>query len=221
MYINLVERVYFKLTRLAANNFEKFICLFPYFKFIKETKNTQTPIRFSTWFNQKILGKNRFAYWPVSTQSIVTNPQNIYAGIETSPGYMPGCYIQAIGKIYIGDYTQISANVGIVSANHDLYDNRSHLIEEVRIGKYCWLGMGVLVMPGVVLGDYTIVGAGSVVTRSFPEGFCVIAGNPAKMIKPIDKEKCVFHKSQFEYCGYIPKNKFEQFRKRYLNVDPW
>ena len=43
-----------------------------------------------------------------------------------------------------------------------------------------------MILPGVTLGDNTIVGAGAVVTKSFPEGHCVIAGNPARKIKDID-----------------------------------
>lgn len=200
---------------------EKVLLLFPYFRFIKETRGTQTPISLGMWYKQKIMGRNRTAYWPVSATSLVTNPRNIYCGIETCPGYSPGCYIQAMGKIYIGDYTQIAANVGIVSANHDLYDNRHHILKEVRIGKYCWIGMGALIMPGVTLGDYTIVGAGSVVTKSFPDGHCVIAGNPAKEVKKLEKEKCVIHKSEFEYNGYIKSSRFEQYRKQNLNVEAW
>ncbi len=43
--------------------------------------------------------------------------------------------------------------------------------------------MNSVILPGVQLGDYTVVGAGTVVTKSFPKGRCVIAGNPAKVIK--------------------------------------
>jgi acetyltransferase-like isoleucine patch superfamily enzyme len=221
MYINWFERLYFKAIDIFNMAFVRIICVIPYFRFIKETRNTQTPITFNTWFHQKILGKNKNTYWPVSSKSLVTGAKNIYAGIETSPGLMPGCYIQGIGKIYVGDYTQIAPNVGIISANHDLYDNRHHVEKEVRIGKYCWLGIGCLIMPGVSLGDYTIVGAGSVVTKSFSEGYCVIAGNPARLVKHLEKERCVFHKSEHEYNGYIPARKFEAFRQKHLNVDRW
>lgn len=46
--------------------------------------------------------------------------------------------------------------------------------------------MNSLILPGVKLGDHTVVGGGSVVTKSFPDGYCVIAGNPAKKIKDIN-----------------------------------
>jgi acetyltransferase-like isoleucine patch superfamily enzyme len=46
------------------------------------------------------------------------------------------------------------------------------------------------VLPGVQLGDFTIVGAGAVVTKSFPEGYYVIAGNPARIVKSLNKAEC-------------------------------
>jgi len=50
------------------------------------------------------------------------------------------------------------------------------------LGERCWIGMNSIILPGVRLGDGTIVGAGSVVTHSFPGGQVMIAGNPAKII---------------------------------------
>lgn len=191
----------------------------PFFRFILETENTQTPITFKMWFIQKIFGFNRHVYWPVHHSSLISNPKNVYCGIETCPGFMPGCYIQALGKIYIGDYTQISANVGIITANHDVYENKKHdNAKNVRIGKYSWIGMNSVILPGVELGDYTIVGAGSVVTKSFNEGYLVIAGNPARIIKRLDREKCQPFKSEYEYNGYIKSEKFNSFRKKRLSV---
>src|ERR1700757_2641334 len=131
---------YLNPLKLIGKLFYLLIVQIPYFRFIRETSNTQTPIRLPVWFQQKVMGYAREAYWPVSKQSIVSGARNIYAGIETSPGLMPGCYIQAYdGKIYIGDYTQIAPNVGIISANHMLTDNRKHVSSTVRIGKYCWI----------------------------------------------------------------------------------
>lgn len=192
--------------------------IFPIGKKIFETKSSQTPISFRMWFMQKILGFNRDAYWPVHFTSRVSGAKNIYAGVETCPGYMNNCYIQAIGKIYIGDYTQIAPGVGIISSNHDLYDSRKHSAKQVKIGRYCWLGMNSIVLPGVTLGDFTIVAAGAVVTKSFEQGYCVIGGNPAKVIKELQKENCIPFKSEIEYNGYIPASEFERYRKSKLNI---
>lgn len=84
-----------------------------------------------------------------------------------------------------------------------------HVNREVRIGDYCWIGMNVVILPGVVLGTRTIVGAGSIVTKSFPDGYCILAGNPAKIIKNLDKDKFVATQFKTEYYGFIPKKNFE------------
>jgi len=170
------------------------------------------------FYKQKVIGLNEHVYWPVHETSTVINYKNVLCGIETCPGYSPGNYIQAMGKIKIGDYTQIAPNVGIITGNHELTDNRKHVVKDIDIGKYCWLGMGAIILPGVFLGDYTIVAAGSVVTKSFKEGYCVIGGNPAKIIKTILASDCKLHKSEFEYNGYIKNDQFELFSKQHLNV---
>lgn len=190
----------------------------PYFRFVRETRDTQTPISLKIWFAQKCLGFNRRAYWPMHFTSKVAHPSNVYAGIDVSPGYEGGCYIQAIGPVTIGDYTQIARNVGIISSNHDPADSRRHIVNFVTIGRYCWIGMNAVILPGVTLGDFTVVGAGSVVTKSFPDGHCVIAGNPAKLVRTLEAEKCVPFRNAFEYFGYIRADRFAEFRRTRLNV---
>lgn len=74
-----------------------------------------------------------------------------------------------MGKITIDKGSFIDPNVGIITANHSILDPSKHVEPKP-----------------VTLGDGTIVGAGSVVTKSFPEGYCVIAGNPTKIIKRIE-----------------------------------
>ena len=192
----------------------------PYFGFIRHTGDYQNRISFGFWFKQKILnlGGNRSAYWPVHSSSQVFDAENILVGVDSYPGIMKGCYIQGKGGICIGDYTQIAPNVVIVSSNHDLYDSRKHILEQVSIGKYCWIGAGAKIMPGVKLGDWTIVGAGAVVTRSFQEGYCVVGGVPARFIKPLDKNYCVPYRNQIEYNGYIRSDKFKEYISKHLKI---
>jgi acetyltransferase-like isoleucine patch superfamily enzyme len=116
----------------------------------------------------------------------IVNPDNLIFDINDRPRiFQSGCLLQAIGKITIGKGTWISQNVGIITANHDFEGNldENAAAKDVTIGERCWIGMNSVILPGVILGDRTIVGAGSVVTHSFPEGYCVIAGNPAKIIR--------------------------------------
>lgn len=103
---------------------------------------------------------------------------------------------------------QIAPNVSIISSNRDVYDSTRHFEAEVKIGKYYWLGACSIVLPGVELGDFTIIGAGAVVSKSYPEGYCIIAGNPVRVIGELDQTKCVIRKIKIEYIGYIKKGKF-------------
>jgi acetyltransferase-like isoleucine patch superfamily enzyme len=198
----------------------KFCRPFPFFSFLFQTTHYQNCVDWKFWFKQKILnqGRNKQAYWPVHPSSQVYDVENILVGVDAYPGIMKGCYIQGKGGIEIGDYTQIAPNVVIVSANHDVYDSRNHISAKVIIGKYCWLGAGCQIMPGVTLGDFTIVGAGAVVTKSFPEGYCILGGVPAKKIKNLEKEKCIHYELKPKFNGYIKSSKFEAYRKKHLNV---
>ena len=197
---------------------ESLLSRHPSMRFLKETRSTQAPITFRDWFRQEVLGINRGPYWPLSSASSVTGWRNILIGVETNPGMMPGCYIQGIGKVVIGDYCRIGPNVSIISANHKLEDLRAHDLGRVEIGAYSWLAAGAVVLPNVTLGDFTIVAAGAVVTKSFPEGYAVLAGSPARVIRRIDPETCPRHKSKHEYYGFIPKSEFEAFRAKELLV---
>lgn len=142
-------------------------------------------------FMQKILGYNRKIPWPMSFRSIVGNSNNIEFDINDLNNFQHfGCYFQNYNaKIVIGKGTYIAPNVGIITSNHDLQDLDKHQAGvDVIIGEKCWIGMNSMILPGVKLGNNTIVGAGSVVTKCFEEGNCVIVGNPAKIIRKIEKE---------------------------------
>ncbi len=130
--------------------------------------------------------------WPVSPYS------QIGADIQFHPddlGVMNnhGCYFQTLGgKIVIGKGTYIARNVGIITSNHDVNDPDNHIEgKDVVLGQKCWIGMNSMILPGVVLGDHTTVGAGSVVTKSFEKGYCVIAGNPARIIRKIETNNLI------------------------------
>ncbi|HEV2479888.1 MAG TPA: acyltransferase [Puia sp.] len=213
-----------KITYFARNPLQLPIVIitrtFPYFRFIYETPDYQHRINFEMWFKQKVLnwGGNKAAYWPVHWTSKVYDAESILVGIDAYPGYSPGCYITGRGGLTIGDYTQIAPNVIIVTANHDPYDTRKHVSAPVKIGKYCWIGGGAKIMPGVELGDWTVVGAGAVVTKSFPEGHCVLGGVPARKIKEMDRDKCIPFHSRHLYYGYIPAAKFGRYREKHMEV---
>lgn len=134
---------------------------------------------------QKIFGINRRVPWPVHWTSKVMAPENIKRG-NRSPGMANGCHIDGRNGIVIEDNVWVGPRVTIVSMNHDLNDySRYQTSEPVVIRKNCWLGANAVILPGVEIGEHTVVAAGAIVVRSFPEGNQVLAGNPAKVIKKL------------------------------------
>jgi len=96
--------------------------------------------------------------------------------------------------IYVGDGTMFGPNCVIATAGHPILPElRIEAYQynfPVHIGKNCWLGAGVIVVPGVTIGDNTVIGAGSVVTKDIPSNV-VAVGNPCKVLREIndhDKE---------------------------------
>lgn len=136
------------------------------------------------------LGINKGIPFPVSPKTTVSGHHNIEFNIDDINNFQgSGCYFQAFGtgKIIIGKGCWIASNVGMITTNHDINDPELHVeSKDIVLGEKCWIGMNSVILPGVVLGPHTTVGAGSVVTKSFEQGYCVIAGNPARKIKDID-----------------------------------
>ena len=131
-------------------------------------------------------GSNKDCNFPVSATSSVVGGENIIFHPDDLRNFQGnGNYFQAIGaKITIGRGTWIAPGVGIIASNHDISDvSKRKEGEEIIIGENCWIGMNAVILPGVILGNNTVVGAGAIVTKSFENGHCVIGGNPAKIIK--------------------------------------
>lgn len=91
--------------------------------------------------------------------------------------------------IYVGEYTMLGPNVVLASAAHPILPELREKIYQynmpIHIGKNCWLGAGVIVLPGITIGDGSVIGAGSVVTKDIPAGV-VAVGNPCRVLREIN-----------------------------------
>lgn len=99
--------------------------------------------------------------------------------------------------IYVGDYTMLGPNVVLATAGHpilpELRGERALQYNlPIHIGRNCWLGAGVIVMPGVTIGDNSVIGAGSVVTKDVPANV-VAVGNPCRVLREIGEKDQKFY----------------------------
>lgn len=108
--------------------------------------------------------------------------QNSYVGLNS--------FIEGFNsKVIIGDYVSIAPNVSIISGSGP---NASPPMQKVFgnaqgtiiIGNHTWIGGNSIIMPGVTLGNYCVVAAGSYVNKSFPD-YSIVGGTPAKLIRTL------------------------------------
>jgi acetyltransferase-like isoleucine patch superfamily enzyme len=143
---------------------------------------------------QRIFRINSKVPWPVHWSSVIKNPEKIKfkycLDFKNWPGKTIGCYIQANSGIQFGHNIRIGPGVKIISQNHDINDFDKHTpTSPVIIEDNVWLESNSIILPGVELGQHTVVAAGAVVNKSFKEGNCVVGGVPAKVLKTIPDYK--------------------------------
>lgn len=100
--------------------------------------------------------------------------------------------------IFVGDNVMFGPNVIIATAGHPvdppLREKVAQFNIPVRIGKNVWIGAGAIVLPGVTIGDHSVIGAGSVVTKDIPPNV-VAVGNPCRVLREInDRDKEYYYK---------------------------
>ncbi len=112
---------------------------------------------------------------------------NIKAGKNVFMNF--NCCILDVAEVQIGDNCMMGPNVQIYTATHPLeFKERNsgrEFAKPISIGKNVWIGGNAVICPGVNIGNNVVIGAGSIVTKSFPDDV-FIAGNPAIIVKSID-----------------------------------
>lgn len=99
--------------------------------------------------------------------------------------------------IYIGDSVMIAPNVVIATGTHpicpELREKAYQYNLPVHIGNRVWIGAGAIILPGVTIGDDSVIGAGSVVTKDVPSGV-VAVGNPCRVLRKIDDKDYEYYR---------------------------
>jgi len=139
---------------------------------------------------QRLFGISRRFRYQIHFTSKVTSPSRVVIKGDKFELYKclslnGGVLIQGSNGVDIDSSSLIAPGVKIISGNHDLNNFTAEAIpnRKIEIRQSCWLGANSIILPGVILKKGTIVGAGSVVTKSFNDENIVIAGNPAKIIR--------------------------------------
>ena len=123
----------------------------------------------------------------------IVPPMKLAVGKYISIG--AGCYFNAgttfidDWKIEIGSNCLFGPNVTLCTTGHPISPN--HRMDgmysfPIKIGNTCWIGANVIVLPGITIGDHSVIGAGSVVTKDIPANV-VAAGNPCRVLRQIDE----------------------------------
>lgn len=116
-----------------------------------------------------------------------------------------GIFVQGTGDLIIEDYCSIGIELLALTSSHNYESdkipyNEEEIPKDVKIGKGCWIGSRVTLLPGTELEDGVIVQAGAVVHGKIPSG-SIIGGNPAKIFKQRDMEN--YNKNKENNAYYI------------------
>ena len=133
---------------------------------------------------KELLGKSDNAW--INPPFYCDYGKNIEVGKNLFINY--NCTIIDVAKVTIGDNCQIAPGVSIYTAGHPVHPAVRNTLYEygiaMSIGNNVWIGGNCVICPGVHIGDNTVIGAGSIVTRDIP-AWCVAAGNPCTVIRRI------------------------------------
>jgi len=102
--------------------------------------------------------------------------------------------------IYVGDYTMFAPNVVVTTAGHPVDPELRERVYQfnlpVHIGRNVWIGAGAVILPGITIGDNSVIGAGSIVTKDIPSN-CVAYGNPCRVVREIgEHDREFYHKNR-------------------------
>jgi len=153
---------------------------------LNATLETQEDLRRSLL--QRLLGSGGERVW-IQPPFFCDYGSNIHCGNGVYMNF--NCVILDVCRVDIGEFTLFGPAVQVYTASHPLSASerrKKELAKPIRIGSDCWIGGGAIILPGVTIGDKTVIGAGSVVTRSVPPGVLAV-GNPCRVVRQIGESE--------------------------------
>lgn len=193
LFLNIFDRIYWEITKLYCSFYSKIICRIAKIKigynciFYGKTKFKKNGIN-----SIIIIGNNcTFRSKPTSNLIGINRPcifsalsKDCVLEIGNNCGFS-GTTIGCFKEIKLGNNVRCGANTTITDSDWHLDDPRVGNPKPVIIEDNVWLGTNVTVLKGVIIGENSIIGAGSIVTSSIPKNV-IAGGNPCKVIKSIN-----------------------------------
>ena len=116
-----------------------------------------------------------------------------------SAGITSRHFVDCNGGVYIDDFTTVAGiRSQMLTHSIDIYTN-AQIAKPIHIGKYCFVGTGCIILPGATLPDYSVLGGGSVLVKTFSETGWLYAGAPARPMKQLDKSTIPY----FKRCKHV------------------
>lgn len=166
----------------------KFISLVAYYGFAKHLPSSTSPLTHWTRKVRRIICHPIFDYCGenvnIESGARFATGSGIYIGSGSGLGV--NCSIH--GPLHIGENVMMGPDVTILSQTHNIERTDIPMGQQgmreakVTIGNDVWIGMRVVIMPGVKIGNGAVIGAGAVVTKDIPD-YSIVGGVPAKIIK--------------------------------------
>lgn len=181
----VIPRIFLKIQGIKYGRHLKMVGWPAVFKFPNSSITIGDNVTVNSNFWSNLLG--------LYQRTIIVAKKSANISIGNNVG-MSGCTIYSREKITIGDDTLIGANTKIVDNDFHPIDSTTRkqnkvsdiISRPVIIGNNVFIGMNVIILKGTIVGDDCVIGAGSVVSGQYEEG-CIIAGNPAKVIRRVQK----------------------------------
>lgn len=111
--------------------------------------------------------------------------------------------------IYIGDYVMIGPNVTLATAGHPIAPEYREKVAQfnipVHIGRNVWIGANTVVLPGVTIGENSVIGAGSIVTKDIPSNV-VAVGNPCRVLRAINERDRVYYYKEYKFDNTVSRS---------------
>ena len=133
-----------------------------------------------------------FSNVSIGNNCLIQDHVYIRAGLDGNVRICDHCAINSFAKLFghggieIGKYTQLGPDCLITTTKHNYYEQLKTSYEKIQIGAWVWIGAKCIILPGITVGDHSVIGAGSIVTKNLPP-WSVAVGNPARVIKTYEK----------------------------------